>query len=162
MTTVHDFTMASIDGDDVDLKSYEGKALLIVNVASKCGLTPHYKGLEALYQAHKDSGLVVLGFPCNQFGAQEPGTEAEIKEFCSTNYGVSFPMFSKVDVNGDDRHPLYSYLTSAASKPEGAGDISWNFEKFVIGKDGQVVNRFGPRTEPEDGELVSALKDAMA
>jgi glutathione peroxidase len=161
MTTLYDFSHRSIDGDDVNLKSYAGKALLIVNVASKCGLTPQYEGLEALYRKHKDAGLMVLGFPCDQFMGQEPGTEAEIKDFCSSTYDVTFPLSSKVEVNGDARHGLYAHLTGLDTKPEGAGDISWNFEKFLVGKDGKVVARFGPRTAPDDADLVAAVEGAL-
>src|SRR5262249_48627215 len=132
---------------------YRGKVLLVVNVASKCGLTPHYKGLQALYDEQKTKGFAVLGFPCNQFGGQEPGSDADVKTFCSTTYGVSFPMFSKIDVNGGARAPLYAWLTAEAAKPEGAGDIKWNFTKFVVGKDGCVKARFDPRTEPSDAAL---------
>jgi glutathione peroxidase len=161
MTTVHDFTLTTIDGTEKSLADYAGKVLLMVNVASKCGLTPHYKGLEELYRAHKEQGLVVLGFPCNDFGAQEPGSEEEIKTFCSTSYDVTFPMFKKLAVLGDHKAPLYAHLTSQDTKPKGAGDITWNFEKFVVGKDGQVVARFDPRTTPDDGGLVDALKTAL-
>ncbi|MFG0263600.1 MAG: glutathione peroxidase, partial [Rhodopirellula sp. JB055] len=128
----------TIEGKEVDLHDYEGKVVLIVNVASKCGYTKQYAGLQSLYEAHKDDGLVILGFPCNQFGGQEPGTNADILEFCSARYNVTFPMMSTVDVNGDDASPLYKQLTSIESKPAGKGPISWNFEKFLIGRDGQV------------------------
>jgi glutathione peroxidase len=151
------FEMATIDGEKVDLEQYEGKVVLVVNVASKCGLTPQYAGLEKLYNEYKEKGFVVLAFPCNQFGGQEPGTEAEIKTFCSTKYDVTFPMFSKVDVNGAKAAPIYKYLTAKDLKPAGKGDISWNFEKFLIGRDGQVVGRFSPRTRPDDKELVDAI-----
>jgi glutathione peroxidase len=152
------FEMATIDGEKVDLEQYEGKVVLVVNVASQCGLTPQYAGLEKLYDKYKEKGFVVLGFPCNQFGSQEPGSEAEIKEFCTSKYDVSFPMFSKVEVNGDGAAPIYKYLTAKDLKPAGKGDISWNFEKFLIDRDGQVVARFSPRTKPEDKELVSAIE----
>lgn len=156
------FDAKTIDGADTSLGEYQGKVVLVVNVASKCGLTPQYEGLEALYQKYKDKGLVVLGFPCNQFGGQEPGSEAEIKEFCSSKYDVTFPMFSKIEVNGDGAAPLYKYLTSQSTQPVGSGDISWNFEKFLIGRDGQLLARFSPRTKPSDAELVSAIEKAMA
>src|SRR5207344_680425 len=146
MTTVHDFSAKTIDGADRSLRDYDGKALLLVNVASRCGLTPQYDKLEALYRRYEGRGLVVLGFPCNQFGAQEPGTEAEIKTFCSTKYDVTFPLFAKVDVNGKDRHPLYAWLTGLDTKPDAAGDVLWNFAKFLVDGEGNVVARFGPKT----------------
>lgn len=152
MTNVHDFSAQSLDGKPVDLSSYKGKVLLIVNTASKCGLTPHYAGLETLYERYKDKGLVVLGFPCNQFGAQEPGSEAEIGAFCEKNYGVTFPMFAKIDVNGDSAHPLYKYLTAEKKGILGTEAIKWNFTKFLVGRDGEVVQRFAPQTEPKDIE----------
>ena len=142
---VHDFTVQAADGSEVALGDYAGKYLLIVNVASKCGLTPQYTGLEALQRELGDRGLQVLGFPCNQFGEQEPGTAEEIQQFCSTTYGVSFPVLAKVEVNGAEADPLYEYLRTA--KP---GDIAWNFTKFLIGPDGTVLERFEPRTTPED------------
>lgn len=152
------FKMATIDGEKVDLEQYEGKVVLVVNVASKCGLTPQYTGLEEIYNKYKEKGFVVLAFPCNQFGGQEPGTEADIKTFCSTKYNVSFPMFSKVEVNGGGAAPIYKYLTSKDLEPAGKGDISWNFEKFLIDRDGQVIGRFSPRTKPNDPALVSAIE----
>lgn len=153
-----DFKVKTIDGETVDLKEYQGKVVLVVNVASECGLTPQYAGLQELYDRYKDKGFVVLAFPCNQFGSQEPGSEAEIKQFCSTKYNVNFPMFSKVDVNGDDAAPFYKYLTSKDVKPVGSGKISWNFEKFLINRDGQLVGRFSPRTAPGDVELIKAIE----
>jgi glutathione peroxidase len=156
-----DFRMNDIDGKEVDLEDYEGKVVLIVNTASQCGLTPQYAGLEELYKKYGEKGFVVLGFPCNQFGTQEPGTEAEIKKFCSTRYNVSFPMFSKIEVNGDDATPLYKYLTSKDSKPAGKGNISWNFEKFLVDRDGNLINRFSPRTKPSDAELVKAIEGQL-
>lgn len=155
------FEMANIDGEKVDLEQYEGKVVLIVNVASECGLTPQYEGLEKIYKQYKDKGFVVLGFPCNQFGSQEPGTEAEIKQFCSTKYSVTFPMFSKVAVNGEDATPLYKYLTYKDLKPAGTGKIKWNFEKFLVGRDGQVIARYSPTTKPEDAELTKAIEAAL-
>ena len=134
MTTLHDFTLRSIDGGDLPLSGFAGKAVLVVNVASRCGLTPHYEGLEALHRKYGSRGFSVLGIPCNQFGAQEPGTEEQIKEFCSTKFDVTFPMTSKIDVNGDDRDPLYAWLTSEPTAPDGPGDVAWNFAKFVVGK----------------------------
>ncbi len=148
MTSLHDFTMTTIDGQERSLSDYAGKVAVVVNVASRCGLTPHYTGLQALHAEHDD--VVVLGFPCNQFGAQEPGTEAQIQEFCSTKYDVTFPMFAKIEVNGDGRSPLYAWLTGEHTQPDGPGDIAWNFAKFVIGKDGQIVGRFHPKTAPQD------------
>jgi glutathione peroxidase len=159
MTTLHDFTAKTIDGDERSLREYEGKAVLVVNVASQCGLTPQYAGLEQLHETY--SGLAVLGFPCNQFGAQEPGTEAEIKDFCTTRYGVRFPMFAKIDVNGESAHPLYKWLTSEPAAPEGAGPIKWNFGKFLVGKDGRVLARFAPTVTPDDPELVAAIERAI-
>jgi len=161
MTSFHDFQAKTIDGKERSLRDYAGKVALVVNVASKCGLTPQYEGLEKLYEAERGRGLEVLGFPCNQFAGQEPGTDAEVQEFCKLTYGVAFPLFSKIDVNGANRHPLYAWLTSVDAKPEGAGDIKWNFGKFVIGKDGAVVARFGPRTAPDDPELVATIEKAL-
>ena len=147
---VFDFQAASLDGKPVDLAQYRGKVLLIVNTASKCGFTPQYQGLELLYRRYQDQGVEVLGFPCNQFGGQEPGTEAEIGAFCETNYGVSFPMFAKVEVNGNDAHPLFQHLKSEAPGVLGTEGIKWNFTKFLIGRDGKVVHRYAPQTKPED------------
>jgi glutathione peroxidase len=157
-----DFKMKSIDGKDVDLSKYKGEVLLIVNVASKCGLTPQYEQLEAVYSKYKGQGFEVLGFPANQFGAQEPGTDAEIKQFCTTNFSVDFPMFSKIVVKGDGIHPLYSYLTSIDTEPEKAGDIKWNFEKFLVDRDGKVVKRFSPRVKPDAPEVVEAIEAELA
>jgi glutathione peroxidase len=161
MTTVHEFTHKTIDGKDTSLADYRGKVLLIVNVASRCGLTPQYAALEELYGGLKDRGFFVLGFPCNQFGAQEPGTEAEIKEFCSSKYDVSFPLFSKLEVNGSGRHPLYAWLTEQPTEPDGSGDIKWNFAKFLIGRDGKLVARFGPTTAPTAPSVVDAIETAL-
>ncbi len=157
-----DFKVKSIDGQDVDLSKYKGEVLLIVNVASKCGLTPQYEQLEAVYTKYKGKGFEVLGFPANEFLAQEPGTDAEIKQFCSSKYNVDFPMFSKIVVKGDGIHPLYAYLTSVATEPEDAGAISWNFEKFLINRDGKVVKRFSPRTKPDAPEIVEAIEAELA
>jgi glutathione peroxidase len=154
--------MKAIDGKEVDLAQYKGKVVLMVNVASKCGLTPQYEGLEALYEKYKDKGVVVLGFPCNQFGAQEPGTEAEIAEFCAKDYGVKFPLFSKIEVNGAGAAPLYKTLTATQTMPKGKGAISWNFEKFLIGKKGAVAARFAPGTEPDAKDLVAAIEAELA
>ncbi|MCC9600070.1 glutathione peroxidase [Stieleria sp. JC731] len=153
--------MKDIDGKEVDLEDYEGKVVLIVNTASQCGLTPQYTGLEALYQKYKDKGFVILGFPCNQFGGQEPGTDAEIKTFCSTKHNVSFPMFSKVEVNAEDACDLYKYLTSKDVKPKGAGSVSWNFEKFLIDREGKLIARFAPPTKPSDSALVKAIESQL-
>jgi glutathione peroxidase len=147
--SVHDFTAKRIGGKEEKLSSYEGKTLLIVNVASKCGFTPQYEGLQTLYEAYKDKGLVVLGFPCNQFGAQEPGDEKEIATFCSTNYGVTFPMFAKIDVNGENAHPLYKFLKREKKGLAGSEAIKWNFTKFLVDGEGEVVARFGPQDSPE-------------
>jgi len=160
--SIHAFTVNDIDGSPVKLEKYRGQVVMIVNVASKCGFTPQYEGLQKLYTDYKESGLVVLGFPANNFMKQEPGSDAEIKEFCSLNFGVTFPMFSKISVKGEDIHPLYAWLTSKQSNPEFAGDIAWNFNKFLIGRDGKVIARFGSRTKPEDAELVDAVKKALA
>jgi glutathione peroxidase len=161
MPTLHDFSATTIDGKEQSLRDYAGKVALVVNVASQCGLTPHYGGLEELYKGYKDRGLVVLGFPCNQFGGQEPGTEGEIKTFCETRYGVTFPMFAKVDVNGTKRHPVYAFLTAAQSAPDGPGDIQWNFAKFLVDRSGNVVARFGPATAPVSEEVVGALEKQL-
>ncbi len=157
--SVHEFTMKSIDGEDVKLSDYKGKVLLIVNVASECGLTPQYTQLQALHEKYAEKGLVVIGVPCNQFGGQEPGSESEIKKFCSTKYKVSFPMMSKVEVNGDKESELYTYLKGHS---ENKGKISWNFEKFVVGKDGKVVGRISPRTAPDDKEVTAMIEAALA
>jgi glutathione peroxidase len=158
----HDFTQKTIDGAQQSLADYEGKVLLVVNVASRCGLTPHYAGMQQLHDEYRARGFAVLGFPCNQFAGQEPGSEAEIKAFCSAKYGVTFPLFAKLDVNGAGRAPLYAWLTSQATKPDGAGDIAWNFAKFVIGKDGQVAARFDPRVEATAPEVRAAIDAALA
>jgi len=149
VTNLYDFTATSLSGKDIDLKQYEGKAVLVVNTASKCGFTPQYEGLEKLYEQYADQGLVVLGFPCNQFGRQEPGDEEAIGEFCQLNYGVTFPMFAKVDVNGSGAHPLFQWLRKAKSGLLG-NRIKWNFTKFLIGPDGHVIERYGSTTKPED------------
>ncbi|HXQ21307.1 MAG TPA: glutathione peroxidase [Candidatus Acidoferrales bacterium] len=156
--TFYDLTAKTIDGNERALREYAGKVLLITNVASQCGLTPHYAGLQELYDNFRDRGLVVLGFPCNQFGAQEPGSEAEIKTFCETRYGVTFPMFAKVDVNGAARHPLYAFLTAQSTQPDGPGDIQWNFAKFLIDRSGRVAARFAPPTKPVSDEIVGAIE----
>lgn len=149
MTTVHDFSAKTIAGREESLAAYKGKALLIVNVASKCGFTPQYEGLQKLYEVNRDKGLEILGFPCNQFGAQEPGDEKEIQNFCATNYGVTFPMFAKVDVNGEKTHPLYQFLKKERKGLAGSESIKWNFTKFLVDRQGEVVARFGPQDTPE-------------
>ncbi len=153
-----DFKMKSLDGKEVDLSQYLGKVVLVVNVASKCGLTPQYEQLQALHDKYAEKGVAVIGFPCNQFGAQEPGTPEEIREFCSKKYNVSFDLFAKIDVNGDDACPLYKYLTSLETKPAEKGKITWNFEKFLINRKGEVVARFAPRTKPNDPEVLKAIE----
>jgi glutathione peroxidase len=155
-SSVHEFTLPSIDGAAAPLSAYKGKVVLIVNVASKCGYTPQYAGLEKLYETYKDRGFVILGFPANNFGAQEPGTNEEIKTFCSRNYNVTFPMYSKISVKGDDKTPLYQYLTGAAG-----GEIQWNFTKFLVGADGKVIQRFEPKVTPDSAELTGAVEKAL-
>ncbi|MED1865055.1 glutathione peroxidase [Fictibacillus nanhaiensis] len=147
--SVYDFSVETIKGEKTDLDTYKGDVLLIVNTASKCGFTPQYKGLQSIYESHKEQGLSVLGFPCNQFGAQEPGSSDEIMEFCELNYGVNFPMFAKVDVNGDQAHPLFKYLAAEAPGILGSKAIKWNFTKFLVDRNGQVVKRFAPTDKPE-------------
>jgi glutathione peroxidase len=160
MAAIHDFEVKTIDGVKTTLKPYQGKVMLIVNVASACGLTPQYKGLQELYNEFHDKGFEVLGFPCNQFGAQEPGTESEIKDFCSTRFDVNFPMFSKIEVNGANAHPLYQYLKKEKPGKDGNPDIEWNFAKFLVDDKGQVVERFSARTEPSEikGRVAELLK----
>ncbi len=159
--TIYDFTAKTITGQNKPLADYKGKALLIVNVASKCGLTPQYAGLEKLHEKYADKGLRVLGFPANEFGAQEPGTESEIAQFCTTNYGVKFDMFSKVKVKGPGIDPLFDFLTSPATDPKFAGEIKWNFNKFLIGKDGTVLARFEPPVDPLSAEITQAIEKAI-
>jgi glutathione peroxidase len=149
MTTVYDFSARDIDGKEQSLDAWRGKTMLIVNVASKCGFTPQYKGLEALWRSQQDKGLVVLGFPCDQFGHQEPGDEAEIKNFCSTSYDVTFPMFSKIEVNGENTHPLYQWMKKEAKGLLGSESIKWNFTKFLVDAEGNVVKRYAPNDTPE-------------
>jgi glutathione peroxidase len=155
---LYDIPIETLDGQEASLADYKGKALLVVNVASKCGLTPQYEGLEKLQKTYGDKGFSVLGFPCNQFMGQEPGSPDEIAEFCSTTYGVSFPLFEKIDVNGANRHAIYTELTKKEDAEGSAGDIQWNFEKFLVSPSGNVVARFRPRTEPEDPAIVDAIK----
>lgn len=159
--TIHDFKMRTIDGKEQSLADYKGRVLLLANVASQCGLTPHYAGLQELHETYGGRGLTVLGFPCNQFGGQEPGTEGEIKTFCETRFGVTFPMFAKLDVNGTQRHPLYAHLTAQPTQPDGPGDITWNFAKFLVDRDGNVVARFAPPTAPVSEEIVSAIEKLL-
>jgi glutathione peroxidase len=159
--SIYDAPVKTLRGDPASLADNKGKALLIVNVASKCGLTPQYTGLEHLQERYADRGFSVLGFPCNQFGAQEPGTAEEIETFCSTTYGVTFPMFEKIDVNGEARHPLYDQLTAVPDDEGKAGDIQWNFEKFLISPDGEVVKRFRPMVDPEAPEVVEAIEGVL-
>ena len=160
--SVLDFKMKDIDGKEVDLAQYKGKVLLIVNVASKCGNTPQYKTLEELYRKHKDQGLVVLGFPANDFRGQEPGSDADIKAFCTDKYDVSFPMFSKISVKGDGKHPLYQFLTTKQSDPKLNGEIDWNFAKFLVDREGKVVSRFTARTKPDAAEVTKAVEAELA
>jgi glutathione peroxidase len=161
-TSPLDFTVKDIDGKDANLADLKGKVVMMVNVASKCGNTPQYEGLEALYEKYKGKGLVILGFPANNFGSQEPGTEAEIKEFCSSKYKVTFPMMSKISVKGEDKAPLYDFLTSEKTNPKFAGEVKWNFGKFLVGRDGSVVGRFEPGTKPSDPKVVEAVEQALA
>lgn len=162
MPTLHDFTMKTIDGEQRSLGDFRGKAVLVVNVASKCGLTPQYTDLEKLHEELAPRGFSVVGFPCNQFAGQEPGTDADVKQFCSTTYGVTFPLFSKIDVNGAAQAPLYAWLTAQDAQPEGAGDIKWNFGKFVVDKSGNVVARFDPTVKPTAPEVRAAIEKALA
>ena len=159
--SVYDFPVNTLSGQPGSLAGLSGKTLLVVNVASRCGLTPQYEGLERLHERFAGRGFSVVGFPCNQFGAQEPGTAAEIGEFCSTSYGVTFPMFEKIEVNGAGRHPIYAELTAVADADGQAGDIQWNFEKFLVGPDGAILRRFRPRTDPEDPALVTAIEQNL-
>jgi glutathione peroxidase len=160
MASVYDFSAQTLNGKARKMSDFKGKVLLVVNTASKCGFTPQYAGLEDLYKKYKERGLVVLGFPSNQFGEQEPGPDSEIAEFCEVNYGVTFPMFSKVDVNGDGAHPLFKYLTSSKKGLLGSQAIKWNFTKFLVGRDGTVIERYAPTTKPED--IASDIEKAIA
>jgi glutathione peroxidase len=161
LTDVFDIPIHTLAGEEGSLAPYKGKALLLVNVASRCGLTPQYTGLEKLQEDLSGKGFSVLGFPCNQFMGQEPGTAEEIAEFCSTTYGVTFPLFEKIEVNGPDRHPIYEELTKAEDAEGNAGDITWNFEKFLVSPGGEIVGRFRPQVEPEDPALVSAIEGIL-
>ena len=159
MASVQDFTATDIAGNPVAFDAYEGKALLIVNTASACGFTPQYKGLEVLHQKYKDRGLLVLGFPCNQFGGQEPAPESEIQSFCERNFGVTFPLFSKVDVNGPEAHPLFGYLTGAEGGSP--GEVKWNFEKFLVDRSGKLARRFSSRIAPDGKQLGDAIEQVL-
>ena len=159
---VLDFKVRDIDGKDVKLDKYKGNVLLVVNVASKCGYTPQYEGLQSVYSKYKDKGFYVLGFPANNFGGQEPGTEAEIKEFCTSKYHVTFPMFAKISVKGEDQDPLYKFLTSKETDPAFAGDITWNFNKFLVDRKGKVVARFSSKDTPESDAVTSAIEKLVA
>ncbi len=158
---LYDHSIHTLDGSDADLSALRGKAVLAVNVASKCGLTPQYAGLEKLQATYAEQGFTVVGFPCNQFMGQEPGTAEEIQTFCSTTYGITFPIMEKIDVNGDDRHPIYAELTATADAEGHDGDIRWNFEKFLIAPDGTVAARFAPQVEPEDPTITAAIEGAL-
>ena len=157
-----DFTVKTIDGQEKKLSDYKGQVVLLVNVASKCGLTPQYKALESTYEKYKDKGFVVIGFPANNFMGQEPGTDAEIKQFCTTKYNVTFPMMSKISVKGDDKHPLYKFLTEGKAGEDFAGDVEWNFAKFLVDRNGNVMARFGSRTAPDAPPMTEAVEKALA
>jgi glutathione peroxidase len=159
--SIYDFSLKNIDGKETSLADYRGKVVLVVNVASRCGFTPQYEGLEKVYLKYKDRGLVILGFPANNFGGQEPGSNEEIKSFCSLKYNVTFPMFAKISVKGDDIHPLYKYLTDKQSDPQFGGDVKWNFNKFLIGRDGKIIGRFEPAVKPESPEVAQAIEHAL-
>ena len=161
MTSLSEIPLKTLDGKDASLGDLQGKAVLVVNVASKCGLTPQYEGLEKLHALYADRGFSVVGFPCNQFKGQEPGTAEEIQEFCSMTYGVTFPLYEKVDVNGENRHPIYEELTKAADAEGATGDVRWNFEKFLVSPEGEVVARFSPLVQPEDENLVRTIEEQL-
>jgi len=160
-SSVLDFNLKSIDGKPAPLSQYQGKVVLLVNVASRCGYTPQYEGLERVYEKYKDKGFVILGFPANNFGGQEPGTDEEIKTFCSSKYSVTFPMYSKISVKGEDIHPLYKFLTDKSTNPTTGGDIKWNFTKFLVGKDGKIITRFESAVTPESPEVTGAIEKAL-
>jgi glutathione peroxidase len=159
---VFDYTLNTIDGQPAPLSAYKGKVVMLVNVASRCGFTPQYTALEAIYEKYKDRGFVIVGIPANNFGAQEPGTDQEIKTFCQSKYNVTFPMMSKISVKGDDKSPLYQYLTDKTANPTTGGDIQWNFTKFLIGPDGQIIARFEPKVTPDSPEVTGAIESALA
>jgi glutathione peroxidase len=160
-SSLYDFTLNSIDGQAAPLAAYKGKVLLLVNVASKCGFTPQYTALEALYEKYKGQGLVVIGFPANNFMAQEPGSNEEIKTFCSRKYNVTFPMYSKISVKGDDKSPIYQFLTDKGANPNTGGEIKWNFTKFLVARDGAVISRFEPAVKPDSPEVIAAIEKAL-
>jgi glutathione peroxidase len=159
--SVHDFTLKAIDGKPLALSNFKGQVMLVVNVASQCGYTPQYEGLEKLYETYKGRGFVIAGFPANNFGEQEPGTDSEIQTFCKSKYGVTFPMFSKISVAGGDKVPLYRFLTDRSANPKTGGEIQWNFTKFLVDRDGKVIQRFEPAVEPLSREIVSAIEAAL-
>lgn len=159
--TIYDFTVKAIDGTATPLSTYKGKVLLIVNVASKCGNTPQYKGLEALYRKYKEQGFVILGFPANNFGQQEPGSNEEIKTFCQTTYDVTFDMFSKISVKGSDQDPLYRFITSPETNPDYSGDVRWNFQKYLVDRNGMIIGKFLPKVDPLSDELTSTVEKAL-
>lgn len=159
--SVQDFTMRMIDGKSVSLSQFKGQVMLVVNVASQCGFTPQYEGLEKLYETYKAQGFVITGFPANNFGEQEPGTDSEIQTFCKSKYGVTFPMFSKISVAGADKAPLYRFLTDTTAHPKTGGEIQWNFTKFLVDRDGKVIQRFEPSVEPLSREVISAVEAAL-
>lgn len=161
MNSIYDFSLKDIDHKEVNLSQYRGKVVLVVNVASRCGYTPQYEGLQKVYMKYKDRGFVILGFPANNFMAQEPGTDEEIKTFCSAKYSVTFPIFSKISVKGDDIHPLYKFLTSKETNPEFSGDIKWNFSKFLVDKTGKIIARFEPKVTPESDPVIQAIEKAL-
>ncbi len=161
MNSIYDFSLKDIDHKEVSLGQYRGKVVMIVNVASRCGFTPQYEGLQKLYLKYKDQGFVILGFPANNFGFQEPGSDEEIKTFCSAKYNVTFPIFSKISVKGDDIHPLYKLLTSKETDPEFGGDIKWNFNKFLVDKSGKIIARFEPQVKPESDQVIQAIEKAL-
>jgi len=160
--SIYDFSLKDIDGNEVKLEKFKGNVLLIVNTASRCGYTPQYEALQAVYERFKDKGFYVLGFPANNFMGQEPGSDKEIKEFCTLRYKVTFPMFSKISVTGSDQHPLYRFLTNKKTNPEFGGDITWNFNKFLISRDGKILGRFGSKDKPDDAVVISAIENALA
>jgi glutathione peroxidase len=159
--SVYDFTLSSIDGQPAPLSAYKGKAVLLVNVASRCGFTPQYTALESVYEKYKDRGLVIVGIPANNFGSQEPGTNQEIKTFCSSKYNVTFPMMSKISVKGTDQAPLYQFLTDKTAHPQTGGDIQWNFTKFLVGPDGRILARFEPDVTPDSPQVIAAIEAAL-